>query len=106
MNAPYLLPAMLALAVGTYALRWTGPAMRHRMRLSPRMIHLLDTGALILLAALVATTALPAGTDHLGLALPTGVAVGGVLAWRRVPLLIAILAAAATTALLRLLGVQ
>ena len=106
MNAPYLVPAMLALAVGTYALRWTGPAMRHRIRLSPRTIPLLDTGALILLAALVATATLPTGTDHLGLALPAGVAVGGVLAWRRAPLLVTVLAAAATTALLRLIGVQ
>lgn len=106
MNAPYLVPAMLALAVGTYALRWTGPALRHRLRLSARTVHLLDTGALILLAALVATATLPTGTGDLGLALPAGVGVGGVLAWRRAPLLVAVLAAAATTALLRLLGIH
>ena len=106
MNAPYLLPAMLALAVGTYALRWTGPAMRHRLRLSPRTIHLLDTGAPILLAALVATATLPTGSGHLGIALPAGVGVGGVLAWRRAPLLVTVLAAATTTALLRLVGVH
>ncbi|MFF2087171.1 AzlD domain-containing protein [Nocardia sp. NPDC058176] len=106
MSSPYLLPAMLALAVGTYALRWTGPALRHRLRLSARTIHLLDTGALILLAALVATATLPTGTDELGIALPAGVAVGGVLAWRRAPLLVAVLAAAATTAVLRLVGLH
>lgn len=106
MNTPYLLPAMLVLAVGTYALRWTGPAMRHRLRLSPRAIHLLDTGALILLAALVATATLPTGSGHLGIALPAGVGVGGVLAWRRAPLLVTVLAAATTTALLRLIGLH
>ncbi|WP_316573837.1 AzlD domain-containing protein [Nocardia canadensis] len=106
MNTPYLLPAMLTLAAGTYALRWTGPALRHRLRLSPRMIHLLDTGALILLAALVATATLPTGSGELGIALPAGVTVGGLLAWRRAPLLVTVLVAAATTALLRLAGVH
>ncbi|MFC4376946.1 AzlD domain-containing protein [Nocardia halotolerans] len=105
-NEPYLVPAMLALAIGTYALRWTGPALRHRLRLSARMARLLDTGALILLAALVATSTLPTGSGELGIALPAGVAVGGTLAWRRAPLLVTVLAAAATTALLRLLGVH
>ncbi|WP_336083103.1 AzlD domain-containing protein [Nocardia sp. SSK8] len=106
MSTQALLPAMLILAAGTYALRWTGPALRHRLRLSPRAIHLLDTGALILLAALVATATLPTGSGDLGLALPAGVAVGGVLAWRRAPLLVTVLAAAGTTALLRLMGVH
>lgn len=59
---------------------------------------------MILLAALVATTALPFG-DEFGWALPVGVLVGGVLAWRRCPLLVVIVAAAATTALLRAVGV-
>lgn len=106
MSTQALLPAMLILAAGTYALRWTGPALRHRLRLSPRAIHLLDTGALVLLAALVATATLPTGSGELGLALPAGVAVGGVLAWRRAPLLVTVLAAAGTTALLRLMGVH
>ncbi|MEV0687041.1 AzlD domain-containing protein [Nocardia sp. NPDC050378] len=106
MNALYLVPAMMALAVGTYALRWAGPALRDRIRLSARTIALLDTGALILLAALVATATLPTGTGELGVALPAGVAVGGVLAWRRAPLLVTVIAAAATTALLRLVGVH
>jgi hypothetical protein len=56
----------------------------------------------VLLAAMVAITALPAG--HLGFALPAGVIVGGLLAWRNQPMLVVILAAAGTTALLRLIG--
>ncbi|MGW4634848.1 hypothetical protein [Nocardia sp. NPDC004415] len=30
MSAQALLPAMLILAAGTYALHWTGPVLRHR----------------------------------------------------------------------------
>ncbi|NUQ90764.1 MAG: AzlD domain-containing protein, partial [Glycomyces artemisiae] len=40
-----------------------------------------------------------------GWSLPAGVVVGGVLAWRKAPLALVVVAAAATTAGLRLLGV-
>ncbi|WP_043648859.1 AzlD domain-containing protein [Nocardia thailandica] len=100
-----LIASMLALAAGTYALRWAGPALRTRLRLPARVTGLLETGALVLLAALVATTTLPAGSGDFGVALPAGVVVGGVLAWFRRPLLLAVVAAALTTAALRLAGI-
>ncbi|MYY81399.1 AzlD domain-containing protein, partial [Streptomyces sp. SID335] len=37
---------------------------------------------------------------------PAGVLAGGVLAWRRAPFAVVVVGAAATTALLRLAGVQ
>lgn len=104
MESPLLVPAMLTMAVGTYLFRWAGPALRNRVRFPPRAARLLEIAAVILLAALVATTALPFGDDF-GWALPAGVAVGGVLAWRKCPLLVVIVAAAATTAVLRAVGV-
>ena len=58
-----------------------------------------------MLAALVATTALTKSHDFAGLARPAGVLFGGVLAWRKAPFLIVVIAAAGTTAVLRLLGV-
>jgi hypothetical protein len=67
--------------------------------------RLLTTGAAVLLATLVATSALLQGHEFAGWARPAGVLVGGVLAWRRVPFGLVVLAAAATTALLRLAGV-
>lgn len=105
MHTAVLIPSMLTLAAGTYALRWAGPALRTRLRLSPRVTGLLETGALVLLAAFVATTTLPTSTGDFGIALPAGVVVGGVLAWFRRPLLLAVVAAAITTAALRLVGV-
>ena len=49
---------MATLAAGTYAIRFAGPALRTRMSLPPGATKLLEAAAVILLAALVATTAL------------------------------------------------
>ncbi|WP_378738480.1 AzlD domain-containing protein [Nocardia brasiliensis] len=100
-----LAAGMIALAVGTYAFRWAGPALRERIRFPTRVVRLLEVGAVVLLAALVAVTALPTGSGNFGFALPAGVLVAALLAWRKQPILVVILAAATTTALLRLLGV-
>ncbi|RJO77538.1 AzlD domain-containing protein [Nocardia panacis] len=96
---------MIALSLGTYAFRWAGPALRDRIRFPQRAVRLLEIGATVLLTALVAVTAIPAGTGKFGFALPAGVLVAAVLAWRKAPLLAVIVAAAATTAVLRLCGV-
>jgi branched-subunit amino acid transport protein len=94
---------MATLAAGTYAIRFAGPALRTRLSFPPRAAKLLEAAAMILLAALVAITALTEGHGFAGLARPAGVLVGGVLAWRKAPFLVIVLVAAATTALLRLL---
>ncbi|MEU2122315.1 AzlD domain-containing protein [Nocardia niwae] len=101
-----LAAGVVALAAGTYAFRWAGPALRDRVRLPARVVRLLEIGAVVLLTALVAVTTLPLGTADLGLAVPAGVLVGGLVAWFRRPILLVILAAAATTALVRLLGIS
>ncbi|WP_159924128.1 MULTISPECIES: AzlD domain-containing protein [Nocardia] len=101
-----LAAGIVALAAGTYAFRWAGPALRERVRLPARVIRLLEIGAVVLLAALVAVTTLPLGTAGLGFAVPVGVLVGGVLAWHQRPILVVILAAAATTTFLRLIGIS
>jgi branched-subunit amino acid transport protein len=97
-----LLAGVGFLALGTYASRAVGPALRSRIRLSERARRLIDTAAVVLLAALVATAALLQGGSPADLARPAGVLVGGVLAWRRAPFLVVVLAAAGTAALLRL----
>jgi branched-subunit amino acid transport protein len=96
---------MLALSAGTFAFRFSGPALRQRITFPPGAERLLQAAAVVLLAALVATTALAKGHGFAGFARPAGVLVGGVLAWRKAPFLVVVLAAAATTAVLRLLGV-
>ncbi|MFI9414189.1 AzlD domain-containing protein [Nocardia gamkensis] len=101
-----LAAGIIALAAGTYAFRWAGPALRERVRIPARGVRMLEIGAVVLLAAVVAVTTLPIGTTaSLGFAMPAGVLVGGVLAWYQRPILLVMVAAAATAALLRSIGV-
>lgn len=97
-----ILSAMLTLAVGTFVFRLVGPLLRSRVEFPPLARRLLETAAVVLLTALVATSALTQGHGFAGYARPAGVAVGGLLAWRKAPILVVVIAAAATTALLRL----
>ncbi|GGJ70462.1 AzlD domain-containing protein [Streptomyces brasiliensis] len=102
---PAVLVALLALAAGTFLFRFTGPVLRSRLTFPPQAERLLNTAAIVLLGALVASSALATGHHIGGVARPMGVLVGGVLAYRKVPFLVIVAAAAAVTAVLRLLSV-
>ncbi len=105
--------AILVLAAGTYAFRLAGPLLRARLakahggaaELPPRLSELLSTAATVLLVALIATSALTDGGSFAGIALPAGVLAGGVLAWRKAPFVVVVVAAAVVAAGLRALGV-
>jgi hypothetical protein len=79
--------AIVALAVLTYALRLAGPLLRGRVTVP------------------VAASALTSGHGFAGWARPLGVLVAGVLAARRAPFPVVVVAAGGVTALLRLAGV-
>jgi branched-subunit amino acid transport protein len=100
-----LIAAIVALGVGTYGMRLGGVLLRGRLKLSATVQRVLQMAAAALLAALAGTAALMAGAEFAGVARPAGVLVGGVLAWRRAPFVVVVLAAAGTAALLRLAGV-
>lgn len=100
-----LLLAVGVLAAGTYAFRVAGPLLRGRFTMSPRAERLVVTATIVLLAALAVQAALTEGGGFAGWARPAGVVVGGVLAWRRAPFVVVVLAAAATAAFLRAVGV-
>ena len=104
MNAQ--LACVLVLAAGTYAFRLAGPVLHGRIELPARVQELLTVGATVLLVALLTTGALTEGHGLAGWARPLGVLVGGVLAWRRAPFVMVVVGAAATTGLLRLVGVS
>jgi branched-subunit amino acid transport protein len=97
--------AILVLAVGTYGFRLIGPLLHGRVRLPDRLQRLLSAGAAVLLVALLATSALTQAHGFAGWARPAGVLVGGVLTWRKAPFAVIVIAAAATTAVLRLIGI-
>ena len=99
-----LIAAILALAVGTYTMRLSGVLLRDRLELSDSLQRLLPMAAAALLAALAATAALTEDGGFAGFARPIGVAVGAVLAWRRAPFVVVVIAAAGAAALLRLAG--
>ncbi|WP_447002944.1 AzlD domain-containing protein [Saccharothrix isguenensis] len=100
------LTAILVLAAGTYAFRLSGPLLRDRLKLSDRVKLLMATSATVLLFALVATSTLAKGQGFAGFALPIGVLVGGVAAWRKAPFVVVVVLAAATTAGLRFAGMS
>lgn len=110
--------AVLVLAAGTYGFRVAGPLLRQwlvrrrgntgesgEVALPPRLTELMSTAATVLLVALIATSSLTSGGGFAGVALPAGVATAGVLAWRKVPFVFVVIAAAGVAAGLRALGV-
>jgi branched-subunit amino acid transport protein len=101
-----LVLATAVLGAGTFAFRLTGPALRARVSLSPRLERLMSLAVVVLLTALVATASLTESHSFAGPARPAGVAVGALLAWRKVSFAPVVVAAATTTALLRLAGVN
>jgi branched-subunit amino acid transport protein len=109
MNSPTasaLVVGTVVLGAGTYAFRVSGPLLAATFTLGARPRELMNTAAVVLLAALVAVAALVQGGSPAGIARPVGVLVGGLLAWRKAPFVIVVIAAAATAAGLRLLGVH
>lgn len=98
--------AIALLAAGTYAFRLAGPVFQNRLRIPAHFERFLSVAAAVLLIALMATAALTEGHGFAGWARPAGVLVGGVLAVRRAPFPVVVIAAAATTAFLRLGGLQ
>ena len=98
--------AIIVLAAGTYAFRFAGPVLRDRFTISQEIRRYLELAAIALLAALIATAALLDGTHFVGIARPAGVLVGAILAWRKAPFVVVVVAAALTAALLRLAGVR
>lgn len=98
--------AIALLAAGTYAFRLAGPVFQNRLSIPSHFERLLSVAAAVLLIALMATAALTEGHGFAGWARPAGVLVGGVLAVRRAPFPVVVIAAAATTAFLRLGGLQ
>jgi branched-subunit amino acid transport protein len=100
------LVAIIALAGITYAFRLAGPLLRDRVRLPKGADGLIAAATAVLLVSLAATQALTQGHGFAGWARPAGVAVAGLLAVRKAPFPVIVIAAAATTAVLRLLGVS
>ena len=98
--------AILILAIGTYAMRLVGPLLNDRFTMSENAQWLMALAATVLLCSLAAISTLTSGEHFSGWARVAGVVVGGILAIRNAPFMAVVFAAAATTACLRLFGVD
>ena len=97
--------AIMVLAGGTYVFRLAGPVLRDRVRIPDEIQRRLAVAAAVLLIALAATGSLTEDRDFAGWARLSGALVAGILSARRAPFPLVVVAAAATTATLRLTGV-
>jgi branched-subunit amino acid transport protein len=93
--------ALLGLAAASYALKACGPLVAGDRELRPGVMQALDLVAVPLLAALVVVQTLDGGGRIVVDARVPALAVAALLAWRRAPFLVIVLASAATAALLR-----
>ena len=93
--------AVVLVALTTFGNKGLGPLALGSRELPERVVRVVVLLAAPLLAALVVTTALAdGGALHVG-ADTAGVAVAGLLLWRRAPVLVVVVAAAVVTAALR-----
>ena len=91
--------------VGTVTMLFkaSGPVLLGRGRLPERVASVVDVLAPAMLAALVVTQTVGSDGELVVDARLAGVAAGGVAVWLRAPLLVVMLVAAVTAALIRLL---
>lgn len=93
------------LAIGTYAFRLAGFKLGSRMVFTDNTRALIADAATTLLLSVAVIATFLEGEHFAGYARLIGVGVAAVLAWRKVPLIVVILMAAAITAAARWLGV-
>jgi branched-subunit amino acid transport protein len=96
--------ALLALCGVSYALKAVGPLLAGGRQLGPGMRRALELVAVPMLAALIVVQTLGDGRRLVLDARVPALAVAALLAWRRAPFLVVVLASAATAALLRAVG--
>jgi branched-subunit amino acid transport protein len=95
---------VILVGVATIAIKALGPVMLGGKPLPPRVNRVVALLAPALLAALVAINTFASGQQLTVDARVLGVAAAGVAIWRRAPVLVVVVIAAAVTAVARALG--
>jgi hypothetical protein len=103
-SATAIIASGTVLGAGTFAYRAAGPVLHTRFTMGPQAVALMSTAAIVLLTGLIVTSTFADGQEYADPARPLGVLVGGVLAWRRAPFVVVVISAAATAAIVRLVG--
>ena len=95
---------MIVLAVGTFALKSAGPLFLGARPLPSRIQTIVDLLPAALLAALAVVSTFGDGSEIVFDARAVGMLVAGLALWRRLPFVVVIVLASATTALVRLVS--
>lgn len=104
-NMTVFILGIAILSAGTYLMRLGGAKLGNRLALSERSQALLSDAATVLLFSVALATTFYEGDHFAGMARVLGVGFAVFLAWRKMPLIVVIVAAAVVTALLRLAGI-
>ena len=102
-NMTLFIVGIAMLSVGTYLMRLGGAKLGSRLAFSERSQALLSDAATVLLFSVALATTFYEGEHFAGMARVLGVAFAVFLAWRKMPLIVVIVAAAA---LLRMVGIH
>ncbi|MDX6021378.1 AzlD domain-containing protein [Scandinavium sp. V105_16] len=102
----WIIPGIAVLSVGTYLMRFGGAKLGNKLALSDRSQAMLNDAATTLLFAVALAATFFEGNHFAGSARVIGVAVAVFLAWRKMPLIVVIVAAAVVTAVLRYFGLR
>lgn len=105
-NMSLFIVGIAVLSAGTYLMRLGGAKLGSRLALSERAQALLSDAATVLLFSVALATTFYEDEHFAGMARVLGVAFAVFLAWRKMPLIVVIIAAAAIAALLRLAGIN
>lgn len=100
-----ILGALALLGAGTFLMRFSAAKLGNRLALSAHTEKVLNDAATTLLFSVALATTLFEGAHFAGVARLVGVGVALLLAWRKMPLILVIFAAASVTALLRVMGI-
>ena len=95
---------LVGLCVASYVFKAVGPLIAGGRQLGPETQRVLELVAVPLLAALIVVQTFGDGRRLVLDARAPALVVAAVLAWRRAPFLVIVLAAAATAALIRLVS--
>ncbi len=104
-NMTLFIAGIAILSLGTYLMRLGGAKLGSRLAFSERAQALLSDAATVLLFSVALATTFYEGEHFAGMARVLGVGLAVFLAWRKMPLIVVIIAAAVATALLRMAGV-
>jgi uncharacterized membrane protein len=102
----WIIAGIAVLSAGTYLMRFGGTKLGNKLALSEHSQALLNDAATTLLFAVALAATFFEGSHFAGSARVIGVAVAVFLAWRKMPLIVVIVAAAVVTALLRYFGLH